>query len=184
VSFDAASSASLGRLSGTRLVEDPNYREMNLVTNNIYMRPCREQFPGHIARLVDHVSRDCDSLELSLDQIRQDTDLDNLVMGTGEPDVKEHFKEKIFPRSAGTLKRTDRFLMAKSAVLAIAGSNYKTSTPIPNMLYRYSRNGAFPEQQAQLLSMGTEMVINSQSLIYPFFIIEFKADGPSGPRSL
>jgi hypothetical protein len=74
--------------------------------------------------------------------------------------------------------------MAKSAVPAVGGSDYKVSTPMPDMLYGYSRNGAFPQQQAQLLSMGTEMVANSQSLIYPFFVIEFKADGPSGPGSL
>jgi hypothetical protein len=32
--------------------------------------------------------------------------------------------------------------------------------------------------------MGNEMVVNSQGLIYPFFIIEFKADGPGGSGSL
>lgn len=32
--------------------------------------------------------------------------------------------------------------------------------------------------------MGTEMVANSQNLIYPFFVVEFKADGPSGTGSL
>jgi hypothetical protein len=32
--------------------------------------------------------------------------------------------------------------------------------------------------------MGNGMVANSQDLIYPFFVIEFKADGPSGDCSL
>lgn len=32
--------------------------------------------------------------------------------------------------------------------------------------------------------MGTEIVANSQDLIYPFFSIEFKGDGPSGDGSL
>lgn len=180
---DITASSRSARSSG-RLVENPNYREMNLAANNIYMRPRREQFPEHIASLVDHVGRDRNSPRPSLDQIRQDTDLDDLAMGAGEPDVEEYFKDKIFPRSAGTLKRTDRFPMAKSAVPAVAGSAYEISTPMPDILYGYSRNGAFPEQQVQILSMGTEMIANNQSLIYPFFVIEFKADGPSGPGSL
>ncbi|KAG9238341.1 hypothetical protein BJ875DRAFT_56741 [Amylocarpus encephaloides] len=51
------------------------------------------------------------------------------------------------------------------------------------MLFGYT-DEAFPQQQTQLISMGNEMVANSQGLIYPFFVIEFKADGPSGARSL
>ncbi|KAF2193446.1 hypothetical protein K469DRAFT_236040 [Zopfia rhizophila CBS 207.26] len=46
------------------------------------------------------------------------------------------------------------------------------------MLYGYRRHGAFAQQQAQLISMGAQMVANSQDLIYLFFVIEFKADGP------
>jgi hypothetical protein len=34
--------------------------------------------------------------------------------------------------------------MAKSAIPATTGSAYKTSTPMPDMLYVHSRNGAFP----------------------------------------
>jgi hypothetical protein len=47
------------------------------------------------------------------------------------------------------------------------------------MLYRYDRYGEFPQQQAQLISIGTEMVANSQDWIYPFFVIEFKGDRPA-----
>ncbi len=32
--------------------------------------------------------------------------------------------------------------------------------------------------------MGREIVANNQSLIYPFFVIEFKGDGPSGAGGL
>ncbi|KAA6413416.1 MAG: hypothetical protein FRX48_03162 [Lasallia pustulata] len=52
------------------------------------------------------------------------------------------------------------------------------------MLYGYNRLGAFPQQQSHLISMGTEIVANSQGLILPFFVIEFKADGPGASRSL
>jgi hypothetical protein len=53
------------------------------------------------------------------------------------------------------------------------------------MLYGYNRLGAFTHgQQAQFRSMKNEMAANSQDLIYPFFVIEFKADGPGGSGSL
>lgn len=55
----------------------------------------------------------------------------------------------------------------------------KVSTPVPDMLYGYNRS-AFPKQQVQLISMGSEVVANNQDLLYPFFAIEFKADGLSG----
>jgi hypothetical protein len=60
--------------------------------------PCREQLPEQIASLIDHIGRDRDFPGLSLDQIRQDRDLDGLIMGAGEPDVKEYFMDKIFLR--------------------------------------------------------------------------------------
>lgn len=110
------------------------------------MRPSCEQFPEHIASLVDHVGRDRDSPGPSLDEIRQDTDLDDLARGVGEPDVEKYFRDKIFPRSGGTLRRIDRLSMAKTAVPAVAGSKYKISGPMPDMLYGYSRNGSFPQQ--------------------------------------
>ena len=104
-------------------------------------------------------------------------------MGSREPDVERYFQTNVFPnpKSSDSLLRTDRLPMA---TVPDVGSNLKVSTPVPDMLFGYNRNGAFPQQQAQLISMGTEMVANSQDLIYPFFVIEFKADGPSGTGSL
>ncbi|KAK3371884.1 hypothetical protein B0H63DRAFT_281890 [Podospora didyma] len=51
------------------------------------------------------------------------------------------------------------------------------------MIYGYNDEG-FPQQRAQLISMGTEMEANNEGLLYPFFVIEFKGDGPSGSGSL
>lgn len=56
---------------------------------------------------------------------------------------------------------------------------------MPDILYGYNRIGAFTEkQQTQFNSMGNEMTANSQNLVYPFFVIEFKADGSSGAGGL
>jgi hypothetical protein len=52
------------------------------------------------------------------------------------------------------------------------------------MLYGYNSVRAFPQQQAQLLSIGNEMVANTQDLMYPFFVIEFRADGPGESGSM
>src|SRR4051812_19524865 len=64
------------------------------------------------------------------------------------------------------------------------GSKLKVSTPVPDLLYGYSYTEVFHQQQAQFSFMGNEMVVNSNGLIYPFFDIEFKADGPSGSGSI
>ena len=98
--------------------------------------------------------------------------------------MEKYFHTYIFPDPELTdiLKRTDRNPMAKHTVPDV-GSNLKVSTPVPDMLFGYT-DEAFPQQQIQLISMGNEIVANSQSLIYPFFVIEFKADGPSGAGSL
>ncbi|MCJ1344202.1 hypothetical protein MMC31_002405, partial [Peltigera leucophlebia] len=168
------------------LVDDPNYRRMNLAENNIYIRPFYEEFPEDIAGLVDHVRMDRDSPGPSSDQLRQDTDLYDLEMGTAEGDVEKYFHTNVFPdpKLSDSLKRSDILPMSKHVVPDV-GSKLKVSTPVPDMVYGYNSIGAFTEgQQAQLRSMGTEMIANSQSLSYPFFVIELKADGPSGAGSL
>ncbi|KAI0593327.1 hypothetical protein F4775DRAFT_608073 [Biscogniauxia sp. FL1348] len=174
------------RAFGRSLVEDPFYREMNLAANNIYMRPPYEEFPEEVADLVNYVGRGRDSPGPSPDQVRQDSNLAAFLwMGAGEPQVEQYFGTHIFPYPGITesLQRSDRQPMAKSSVPNV-GSKFKVSTPVPDMIYGYNRQGAFPGQQAQLISMGTEMAANTQDLLYPFFVIEFKGEGPSGSGSL
>lgn len=172
-----------GRSSGRSLVEDPLYRDLNLAENNIYMRSSREKFPEHIAGLVDHIRRDRDSPGPSPDQVWEDAALEELGTGAGEPKVEKYFQTKIFydPQPGDVLDRADRQPMAKHPN---TGSKHKVSNPVPDMLYGYSRHGAFAQQQPQLNSMGREPVANNQGLIYPFFVIEFKGDGPTGGRTM
>ncbi|KPM39861.1 hypothetical protein AK830_g6709 [Neonectria ditissima] len=168
--------------SGRSLVENPLYRDMNLATNNIYMRSSRNQFPDNVADLIDHVRRDRDSPGPTLDQVWEDKALEELGMGAAEPDVEKYFQTRIFPDGdpRDSLKRSDRQPMAKHTVPS-TGSGLNVSTPVPDMLYGYNRQKAFPHQQAQLISMGTDMVANNQyqGLLYPFFVVEFKGDGGS-----
>ncbi|KAI1464045.1 uncharacterized protein F4812DRAFT_453164 [Daldinia caldariorum] len=156
---------SSSRASGRSLVENPRYRDMSLFINHIYMRSFREEFPKHIVDLINRLRRDRDSPGPSQDQLWQDTTLEELVMGVAEPEP---------------LNRANRQPMVRHAVPNV-GSNLKVSTPVPNMLYGYNRSQAFPQQEAQLISMGTEMIANNQpeGLLYPFFAIEFEGDSGS-----
>ena len=184
-SADTGFSSGSSRSFGKSLVEDPFYRDMNLAANNIYLRSSREQFPEHVSDLIDHVRRDRDSPEPSQDQVRQDDTLEGLRIGSVEAQVEDYFGKYFFlePAPNDVLGRARGLPMARHTV-PNSGSHLKVSNPAPDMLFGYDRGAAFPEQQAQLISMGVEMVANSQSLLYPFFVIEFKAVGPSGSGSL
>jgi len=153
-----ASDAPSSNRSGRSLVEDPRYRDMNLAANNVYMRhPC-DTIPGHIVSLIDYVRQDRDSPGPSPNEVRQDRDLYDLsVLGVEEAEVEAYFHTHIFPapKSSDSLKRSVRQPMARYTV-PNTGSVLKVSNPVPDMLYGYNRHEAFPHQQSQLISMGTE----------------------------
>lgn len=107
------------RAEKKNLVEDSNYREMNLAINNIYMRSFYEELPNDVARLVDYVRMDRDSPGSSLDQLRQDTDLYDLEMGAQKPPWRV------------TSKQTSSLHPNFQKV-----SNATTGSPCPNILFR------------------------------------------------
>ncbi|KAF2455207.1 hypothetical protein BDY21DRAFT_289948 [Lineolata rhizophorae] len=173
--------ATPGSSRSSRGVEDSSYRDQNLAFNHVYMRERYEQFPEHVSSLVDHVRRDRESPGPSPDEVWQDMDLTALeTKGLDEPEVEDYFRDRVFPKpkQGDDLRRSDRQPMSRYAV-PNAGPQFKVSNPFPDMLYGYSRHHAFPNQQTQLISMGNEMngTANSQSLMYPFFVIEFKGNG-------
>lgn len=167
-----------GRSSGRSLVEDPNYRKLNLAANNIYLRSSREKYPQHIASLVDNVGKDRSSPAPSPDQVWQDLSLEDLeTEGFDEPKVEKYFQSTIFydPKSRDSLARSDRQPMLKH-VVPNTDSKFRLSTPVPDTLYGYNHRDAFPQHRTQLISMGTETMANTQGLTYPFFVIEFKGN--------
>ncbi|MCJ1429574.1 hypothetical protein MMC29_007489 [Sticta canariensis] len=183
-SLDAASyTGGSARSSGKNPVEQPTYRDINLAANNIYMRSRKEQFPKHITDLVDYVRSDRASPGPPADHEWEDEDLEGLEMGAPEGTVQTYFQNQIFPRPTGGLTRIEKLPMARHAVPNVS-SEYKLSYPVPDLLYGYNRNRAFPQQQVQLRSMNEEVVANTQGMLYPFFFIEFTGDGPSGAGSL
>ncbi|KAI1147879.1 hypothetical protein F4825DRAFT_436020 [Nemania diffusa] len=179
-SDDTGATSGSGR-SSRALVEDPYYRDQNLAFNHVYMRPRYEPFPEHIANVVDYARKKRDSLGPSPDDVYQDTALDALERrGLDEPEVEDYFRDRVFPKPGeeDDLRRSDRQPMSRHVVPNV-GPQFRVSNPIPDMLYGYGRHHAFPGQQTQLISMGNEMngTANNQSLMYPFFVIEFKGNG-------
>lgn len=71
------SDAGSGR-SSRALVEGPLYRDLNLASNHVYMRPRYEPFPEHIANVVDYARKKRDSLGPSPDDVYRDMALDAL----------------------------------------------------------------------------------------------------------
>ncbi|KAI0480158.1 hypothetical protein GGR56DRAFT_256520 [Xylariaceae sp. FL0804] len=174
----ATSDAGSGR-SSRALVEDPLYRSLNLAVNGIYMLPLYEPFPEHIANAVNYARRKRDSPGPAPDDVYRDMALDELeTRGLDEPEVEDYFRDRVFPKPnpGDDLRRSDRQPMSRH-VVPDAAPRFKVSNPIPDMLYGYSRHHAFPDQQTQLISMGTEPVANNQDLMYPFFVIEFEGNG-------
>lgn len=167
------------------LVKSSTYRVMNLAQNHIYYLDPMKEFPEYIEELVRFVSSDRDSPGPPPDLTTQINDVHDLVTGSSKFDVKTYFHKGIFPNlPKSDLKLVESFPMSREAVPNV-GSKLRVSTPVPDILYGYERGIEFSQQQqAQLIEMGTEMIANSHDAIYPFFVIEFKGDGPGGTGSM
>lgn len=183
-SDDDSASGGPGRSSGKSLVENPGYRDWNLAANNIYMRFPSEQFPEHVNSLIDRIGRDRHSPGPSVDSVRRNSKLHQLEIRGSESEVQTFMSNEIFHESAGTLQRIENMPMSRHTIPNNSSSKYNVSNPVPDVLFGYDLHKAFPQQQAQLHSMEGEMVGNCLQLLYPFFVIEFKGDGPSGAGSL
>lgn len=170
-----------------RLVEQDEYRDVNLAMNNIHLLHPSTDFPEDIGNILNRIRQARDSPGPSLDEVQNDSDLHDLWMSAAELDVEDYFKSKIFlnPKKSDSLKRSDRAPMARNAVPPRVGQNpAKVSYPIPDRLYRYNLTEAFSfPQRKQLRSMGTPIPANRHGLIYPFLLIEFKGDDSGGARS-
>ncbi|PQE30045.1 hypothetical protein CJF32_00009485 [Rutstroemia sp. NJR-2017a WRK4] len=168
-----ASSDSSRKMS---LVQTPFYRMYSLASNNIFMQyTCDE----HIVHLVNEVRIDLVYPGPSLNQLREDTKLKALEMESTGPDVRVYFETRIFTRPSyhEVLDCSGKVTMNRQ-VVPDTGSNYSVSTPAPDLLYGYKRRKAFTEeQQAQLVSLGFEMIANASDVLYPFLNVEFKGDG-------
>jgi hypothetical protein len=174
------------RCAGKNPVEGPLYRATNLSANGISLRYLCDSLPRHVARLVEHIRLNRGSPEPFIDEFEQEMELRSLSMGAAAPQVANYFCGRLFPNpeSTGILNRSDRQPVTKHAV-PDTGSDFKVSTPIPDMLYGYNRQAAFlPHHHDQLSEMGLEMAANTTDLICPFLVVNFYGDGPFGSGSM
>ncbi|KAI8683174.1 hypothetical protein LRP88_04852 [Fusarium phalaenopsidis] len=165
-----------GSCSDRILEEGAFYRRNNLQGNGIYLDYRRDATPEHITNLVNQMRQDRDSPGPEADAVLQDRKLHNLVHGgASKPQVARYFLTRIFfdPRSLHCLKRDDREPMARRHLPSRTESNFEVSTPVPDAIYGYKQENAFPQQWDQLWSLGEEMMANNQLLVYPFLVVEF-----------
>ncbi|KAI1124480.1 hypothetical protein F5Y10DRAFT_280167 [Nemania abortiva] len=179
--FESDTSGYRSRSSRKSLFENSGYRIKNLALNNIYMRSPCDKLPKHIADLVNNMGKDRNSPGPSLDDVLKDKKLERLNMNNArKAEVEEYFELKIFPiaQAGDILMRAQKQPMPRNAA-PNTGSNFEVSLPMPDMLYGYDSHVAFPQQQAQLISMGSEMNATNQETgpLYPFLLIEFLRDG-------
>ncbi|MCJ1462007.1 hypothetical protein MMC07_000607 [Pseudocyphellaria aurata] len=181
--YDTASSTTDTGSQSKSMVQDPEYREINLAWNNIFMRERWEPFPEQVGSLIDYVRRDRDSPEPTPESVWRDSDLVLLTKGAPEDTVKAYFRDRVFPPLSGTTVVSDNLPMMKQAVPNIH-DKFKISNPQPDLLYGYGRLNTFPQRELQLRTMGYELSANISRLIYPFLLIELKGDSPNKTGSL
>ncbi|KAL2681143.1 hypothetical protein Neosp_008747 [[Neocosmospora] mangrovei] len=167
------------------LVENPLYEDLNLAANNIYYRDRREPLPQHVANLVQRVQRERISPMPSISDIRADDGLAALERGAGEPTVEQYFQNNLVPQRPRNdpLKRSDKAPFQKHAV-PNTGTQYRVSNPTPDVTSGYNLGAFTTAQKMQLGKTPNMSAMNNEGMCFPFFILEFKGDGPSRNGSL
>ncbi|KAJ4230986.1 hypothetical protein NW759_002968 [Fusarium solani] len=159
------------------LVEEPTYRDYNLVRNNIYYDHSYDPTPTPITELLDRMRQGRDSPGPSADEIQRDARLEDLSRGASEARVENYFLVHVFPdpEPFDHVTRTGKRKMAQGHVPS-TDSEHRVSIPIPDVLYGYTMQNAFP-QQLRTLKKGIEA--NNDGLLYPFLLVEFKGESGS-----
>ncbi|RDA95002.1 hypothetical protein CP533_0135 [Ophiocordyceps camponoti-saundersi (nom. inval.)] len=169
------------------LVQKPRYRNLNLELNGIFFLRQFEPLPEHVQNLVDCLGRDQQSPGPSQEELNRDIRLWELQTGAREADVEDYFRQSFhtLARDETIIWRTDRLPMWLHTVPAIR-PQHRISKPVPDMLYGYQHSYSLSPQQKLYCSSNPEAdgIANNADLAFPFLVIEFKADGPSGTGSL
>ncbi|KAF2726907.1 hypothetical protein EJ04DRAFT_582396 [Polyplosphaeria fusca] len=165
-----------------RGVEHPHYRSTNLADHSITFREYYEEIPESLRPLLDRVREDRGSPTPSLDVV----ELAKLETDPHEDTVEEYFKKDVFPLKWGPTRRDSKLLMHREDLPEKTNfqSDLTLTQPKPDIVYGLSRNEAFPQHVSHLSLLGNYMIANTRDLLWPFFVIEMKADGPGKSGSL
>ncbi|KFZ07172.1 hypothetical protein V501_06697 [Pseudogymnoascus sp. VKM F-4519 (FW-2642)] len=161
-------------------------KRAHLQQNGITLLPSYNHLPGNISDFVNHLWKYRNPIGPLESQIQSDKRLARLRTGAAESDVVSYFQEQLFLVSEQTdiLKRSLKLPMSKHAVPGV-DSELRVSIPVPDILYGYDSLGAFTdEEQVQLYSMAIPVLGNDDGLMFPFFAIVQKGDGPVSRGSL
>ncbi|KAL5118080.1 hypothetical protein ACEQ8H_004067 [Pleosporales sp. CAS-2024a] len=105
-------------------------------------------------------------------------------MGSAETEVENYFRQNIFHGKYGPVRRSGKLVMERQTVPNNPDSLHRVCAPQPDNSYGYDRYAAFDlSKQIQLANIAN-MNVNSDYLLYPFLVVEFKADGPQSSGSL
>ncbi|KAF1993241.1 hypothetical protein P154DRAFT_450704 [Amniculicola lignicola CBS 123094] len=169
---------SQSQKSSKRLIEDPHYRTLNCEPNGIFFNEQDERLPSPLERVISgfRAERQSPQPDFNNDKMLR------AIESAPESAVEEYYNTKIFTHGFANLRRDDRAPMTSSQVPILTSVPSKLSRPQPDALYGYERS-AFNEN-GRRFSLGREAIANSSGLVYPFFAIECKADGPTGAGSM
>ncbi|RDA88859.1 hypothetical protein CP532_5506 [Ophiocordyceps camponoti-leonardi (nom. inval.)] len=160
------------------------YRDRNLQMNDIFLLSIFEILPEDLQTLVHCISRDCGVPGPSQEELNFNQDLDHLQMGAKECNVERYFHKTFDPTQQPNVCSDERLPMMKNTVPETT-SRYKITNPAPDMLYGYRRRVSLTtRQQLCLSSVEADGLANSNGLVFPFLVVEFKADGPGFAGSL
>ncbi|KAJ3537557.1 hypothetical protein NM208_g4587 [Fusarium decemcellulare] len=180
----ASNSSAASKKATLALVEQTDYREMHLESNNIFYRDRNEPLPAHVSDLIKNVlKKPRHSPTPSESNILADSELSALEKGAGESRVLEYFQRNLIPpfHDLDVLRRSTGLPLIKNLVPDTGtGTEYSVSQPKPDILCGYNLSGAFvPQQRQRLDSMDRVKCANSENVAFPFLILELKGDGPS-----
>ncbi|OAL07200.1 hypothetical protein IQ06DRAFT_288957 [Phaeosphaeriaceae sp. SRC1lsM3a] len=178
ISKQSDNTSSKSTSTATPKTSDALYRIQNLGNNGIWLRKPTEDLPARLQSILCRVRQPRTSPPPDL------PDPSDLEMGTDESTTEAYFKDNLLRPRFGPVRRDEKLLMEKSTVPNNPNSIHRVCAPKPDAYYGYDRYTAFPQSQQIFLGNITHMSANTNDLIYPFFFIEIKADGPQSSCSL
>jgi hypothetical protein len=178
VSGRSDNTSSKSTSTATPKTSDALYRIHNLQNNGIWLRRPTEDLPAHVQPTLHRIRQERTSPPPDLPEPS------DLEMGKDESTVEAYFKDHIFRPRFGPVRRCEKLLMEKSTIPNNPNSIHRVCAPKPDVYYGYDRYTAFPKSQQISLGNITHMSANTDDLIYPFFFIEVKSDGPQSSCSL
>ncbi|RBR26720.1 uncharacterized protein FIESC28_00503 [Fusarium coffeatum] len=166
-------------------VEQAQYETLHLASNNIVYRDRRDSFPTPISTLIGKIESDRSLPDISIQDVDADNALAALERGAGEPEVEQYIQNNLvtLPSRNDILKRSDKIPMARR-LIPNTGTAFRVSGPVPDVLLGYNDGGAFTPLQRRKLALMDLASANNDGICLPFFIVEFKGDGPSSNGSL